>query len=135
MEDADSTEFNPDSAWPVIDLMEDQKGVSDKGGTMRLGAYACQIVKGSRVHSIYRETMVRERHRHRYEINNGLRHHLEAQGIQFTGINPTNGLVEIAEWPMHPWYIGVQFHPEYRSIVGRPHPLFISFVSAAAGMS
>lgn len=133
MEGADSTEFNPDSPWPVIDLMEDQKGVFDKGGTMRLGAYDCRIVEGSLVHSIYKETMIRERHRHRYEINNALRHHLEAQGIQFTGINPANGLVEIAEWPTHPWYIGVQFHPEYRSIVGSPHPLFTSFVSAAVG--
>jgi len=131
LDGAHSTEFDPDSPWPVIDLMEHQKTVSDKGGTMRLGAYNCQITEHSRVHTIYNQTLVRERHRHRYEVNNLILHHLETQGLRFTGINPESGLVEIAELPSHPWYIGVQFHPEYRSTVGRPHPLFISFIAAA----
>lgn len=131
LEGAHSTEFNPNSPWPVIDLMEDQKTISDKGGTMRLGAYNCKISEGSKVHSIYNQTLVRERHRHRFEVNNSIKHHLEAQGLKFTGINPESGLVEIAELPSHPWYIGVQFHPEYRSTVGHPHPLFTSFVTAA----
>lgn len=131
---AHSTEFDLDSPWPVIDLMEDQKNVSDKGGTMRLGAYNCEITEGSQVHSIYNQTLVRERHRHRYEVNNALKHHLEAHGLRFTGLNPETGLVEIMEYPDHPWYIGVQFHPEYRSTVGHPHPLFTSFVSTAAAL-
>ena len=128
---AHSTEFDPDSPWPVIDLMEDQKNISDKGGTMRLGAYSCQITEQSQAHRIYNQTLVRERHRHRYEVNNSVKHHLEAQGLRFTGINPETGLVEIAELPSHPWYIGVQFHPEYHSTVGNPHPLFTSFVAAS----
>ena len=132
LEEAHSTEFNPNSPWPVIDLMEEQKTVSDKGGTMRLGAYNCQITENSQVHTIYNKTLVRERHRHRYEVNNSIKHHLEAQGLRFTGINPETGLVEIAELPSHPWYIGVQFHPEYRSTVGHPHPLFTSFIAAAS---
>ena len=128
---AHSTEFDPNSPWPVIDLMASQKNVSDKGGTMRLGAYNCEITEGSQVHSIYNKTQVRERHRHRYEVNNSIKHRLEKKGLRFTGINPESGLVEIAELPSHPWYIGVQFHPEYRSTVGNPHPLFMSFVAAA----
>ncbi len=111
--------------------MASQKNVSDKGGTMRLGAYNCEITEGSQVHSIYNKTQVRERHRHRYEVNNSIKRRLEEKGLRFTGINPENGLVEIAELPSHPWYIGVQFHPEYRSTVGNPHPLFMSFVAAA----
>ncbi len=131
LEGAHSTEFDLDSPWPVIDLMEDQKTVSDKGGTMRLGAYSCRITEGSQVHAIYNKTLVRERHRHRYEVNNSIKHRLEEQAMNFTGINPESGLVEIAELPSHPWYIGVQFHPEYRSTVGHPHPLFTSFIAAA----
>ena len=128
---AHSAEFDQQSPWPVIDLMEDQKNISDKGGTMRLGAYNCQITEGSQAHKIYQKNLVRERHRHRYEVNNSIQHHLEAKGLRFSGVNPESGLVEIAELPSHPWYIGVQFHPEYRSSVGQPHPLFTSFLSAA----
>ena len=131
LQGAHSTEFDLNSPWPVIDLMASQKNVSDKGGTMRLGAYNCEITEGSQVHSIYNKTQVRERHRHRYEVNNSIKHRLEEKGLRFTGINPESGLVEIAELPSHPWYIGVQFHPEYRSTVGNPHPLFLSFVAAA----
>ena len=131
LQGAHSTEFDPNSPWPVIDLMASQKNVSDKGGTMRLGAYNCEITEGSQVHSIYNKTQVRERHRHRYEVNNSIKRRLEEKGLRFTGINPESGLVEIAELPSHPWYIGVQFHPEYRSTVGNPHPLFMSFVAAA----
>lgn len=131
LQGAHSTEFDPNSPWPVIDLMASQKNISDKGGTMRLGAYNCEITEGSQVHSIYNKTQVRERHRHRYEVNNSIKHRLEKKGLRFTGINPESGLVEIAELPTHPWYIGVQFHPEYRSTVGNPHPLFMSFVAAA----
>ncbi len=128
---AHSTEFDEDTPWPIIDLMEDQKQISNKGGTMRLGAYNCRITEGSQVHTIYDQTLVRERHRHRYEVNNSLKHYLEKEGLRFTGVNPESGLVEIAELPSHLWYIGVQFHPEYRSTVGHPHPLFTSFLAAA----
>ncbi|MCY4158573.1 MAG: CTP synthase [Bacteroidetes bacterium] len=135
LDGAHSTEFDPDSSWPIIDLMKDQKMVSDKGGTMRLGAYNCEITEHSQAHTIYNQTLVRERHRHRYEVNNAIKHHLEAKGLRFTGINPESGLVEIVELPSHPWYIGVQFHPEYRSTVGHPHPLFTSFITAAEAAS
>ena len=100
------------------------------GGTMRLGAYKCRLLSGSLAHTIYGESEVHERHRHRYEVNNQLKDHLSAGGLKFTGINPKRNLVEIAELPDHPWFVGVQFHPEYRSIVGHPHPLFQSFVEA-----
>jgi len=135
LEGAHSTEFHKDSPWPIIDLMKHQKTVSHKGGTMRLGAYQCQIAENSQAHSIYRETLVSERHRHRYEVNNSIKHHLEDRGLLFSGVNPESGLVEIAELPSHPWYIGVQFHPEYRSTVGHPHPLFTSFISAAVALN
>ena len=128
--DAHSTEFNTDTPWPVIDLMEEQKTISDMGGTMRLGEYECQLLPGSRAHEIYGTTDVRERHRHRYEVNNDLLHHLSRSGLAFTEKNPSRNLVEIIELPSHPWFVGVQFHPEYRSTVGRPHPLFKSFVKA-----
>ena len=130
--DAHSTEFNPDSLHPVIDFMEEQKRISDKGGTMRLGAYDCHLVEGSRVRSIYGEVEVRERHRHRYEVNNVLRYKLHEHGMQFVGINLERDLIEIIELPEKRWFIGVQFHPEYKSKVGRPHPLFASFVEACA---
>ena len=130
MPQAHSTEFDPDTPWPVIDLMEEQKTISDMGGTMRLGAYECRLLPGSHAYAIYDEPVVRERHRHRYEVNNHLKDRLADRGLKFTGINPKRDLIEIAELPDHPWFVGVQFHPEYRSIVGRPHPLFKSFVEA-----
>ena len=129
--DAHSTEFAPQTEWPVIDLMEEQKKISEKGGTMRLGGYQCRLTPGSRVHEIYGAATVRERHRHRYEVNNALLEYLTDGGISVAGINPARNLVEIIELPDHPWFVGVQFHPEYRSTVGNPHPLFKSFVAAA----
>ena len=129
-EGAHSTEFDEETAYPVIDLMEDQKEISDKGGTMRLGQYDCRIQEDSRAHDIYEDTMVQERHRHRYEVNNVLRYKLREEGMRFTGVNPDTDLVEIAELPDKRWFLGVQFHPEYKSTVGNPHPLFRSFVRA-----
>ena len=128
---AHSTEFDPHTPWPVIDLMEEQKSISDKGGTMRLGAYHCELLEGSRVHDIYGTNDARERHRHRYEVNNGLLKHLIDGGITIAGVNPARNLVEIIELSDHRWFVGVQFHPEYRSTVGLPHPLFKSFVEAS----
>ncbi|WP_457651715.1 CTP synthase [Rhodocaloribacter sp.] len=131
-ENAHSTEFDPDTPYPVIDLMEEQKRIADKGGTMRLGAYECYMIEGSRAREIYGTSDVWERHRHRFELNNVLRYKLLEHGMHFTGINPTRDLVEIVELPEKRWFIGVQFHPEYKSTVGRPHPLFRSFVAACA---
>ncbi|GMQ81219.1 MAG: CTP synthase [Rhodothermia bacterium] len=130
-ENAHSTEFDPSTEFPVIDLMEEQKSIADKGGTMRLGAYDCELQKGSRVAEIYGRLQTRERHRHRYELNNDLRDGLISNGLMCTGINPKRDLVEIIELPDHPWFIGVQFHPEYKSTVRAPHPLFESFVCAS----
>ncbi len=129
-EGAHSTEFDEDTAYPVIDLMEEQKEISDKGGTMRLGQYDCRVQEDSRVHEIYGRSMVQERHRHRYEVNNVLRYKLLEEGMRFTGVNPDTDLVEIMELPDKRWFIGVQFHPEYKTTVGNPHPLFRSFVRA-----
>ena len=128
--DAHSTEFDADSPYPVIDLMEDQKNINDKGGTMRLGAYPCRIEKGSKAFEIYAEEDVVERHRHRYEFNNRYLKDYEQAGMVPVGINPNENLVEMIEIPTHPWFIGVQFHPEYKSTVAKPHPLFVSFVDA-----
>ncbi len=133
MEGAHSTEFDPYTRYPVIDIMEDQKAIADKGGTMRLGAYACQLTPGSRVQRIYAADHVEERHRHRYEVNNSFREELQLHGLNIAGINPDRDLIEIVELPQHRWFVGVQFHPEYRSVVNRPHPLFASFVEACAG--
>ncbi len=128
--DAHSTEFRKDTLHPVIDMMEEQKKIMNMGGTMRLGAYDCSLVEGSRARAIYGTTASRERHRHRYEVNNVLRYKLLERGMQFTGMNLDRDLVEIIELPEKRWFLGVQFHPEYRSTVGRPHPLFASFVEA-----
>jgi len=129
--DADSTEMNPTTENPVIDLMEDQKTITDKGGTMRLGAWDCDLKLGSAVRDIYKAESVKERHRHRYEFNSKYKTKMEAAGMLATGINPDTGLVEIVEIPSHPWFIGVQYHPEYKSTVANPHPLFVAFVKAA----
>ena len=126
---ADSSEMNPDTPDNVIDMMEEQKTITRMGGTMRLGEYACEIREGSRACEAYEgQTLVRERHRHRYEFNNRYLDEFERHGMQCTGRNPDSGLVEIVEIPRHRWYIGTQFHPEYSSTVLRPHPLFVSFV-------
>jgi CTP synthase len=129
--DADSTEMNPTTKNPVIDLMEDQKTITDKGGTMRLGAWDCDLKLGSVVRDIYKSESIKERHRHRYEFNSKYKTKMEAAGMLATGLNPDTGLVEIIELPSHPWFIGVQYHPEYKSTVANPHPLFVAFVKAA----
>ncbi|HAQ64459.1 MAG TPA: CTP synthase [Bacteroidales bacterium] len=129
--DAHSTEFNKQTTHPVIDIMEQQKKIAGLGGTMRLGAYPCRISKESIVHEVYNTELILERHRHRYEFNNKFIPDFEKEGMKLTGINPKENLVEIIELPDHPWFVGVQFHPEYRSTVAEPHPLFIHFVKAA----
>ncbi|MCL6294637.1 CTP synthase [Jejuia spongiicola] len=129
--DADSTEMNTTTKNPVIDLMEEQKSITDKGGTMRLGAWACDLKMGSTVRDIYKADTINERHRHRYEFNSNFKTQIEAAGMLATGLNPDTGLVEIVEIPEHPWFVGVQYHPEYKSTVANPHPLFVAFVKAA----
>jgi CTP synthase len=129
--DADSTEMNPDTKNPVIDLMEEQKTITHKGGTMRLGAWACDLKRGSKVWEIYKSENIKERHRHRYEFNSDYKAQMEEAGMLATGLNPDTGLVEIIEIPSHPWFVGVQYHPEYKSTVANPHPLFVAFVKAA----
>ncbi|MBK8228579.1 MAG: CTP synthase [Flavobacteriales bacterium] len=132
--DANSTEMNADTTHPVIAMMEEQKQVENKGGTMRLGAYPCKLEDESLAKQVYRKRDISERHRHRYEFNNAYLKAYEKAGMVASGINPQGKLVEIVEIKDHPWFIGVQFHPEYRSTVAKPHPLFIAFVKAAMGM-
>jgi CTP synthase len=115
----------------VIDIMESQKSIEDKGGSMRLGACPCILKSGSKVASIYGKSRISERHRHRFEVNNAYRATLESAGLVFSGTSPDNSLVEILEIPDHPWFIAVQFHPEFQSTPKSPHPLFSSFVGAA----
>jgi CTP synthase len=129
-EDADSTEMNPSTKHPVIDLMEEQKNVTDKGGTMRLGGYRCIVKEGTKVAEAYGKSEITERHRHRYEFNNFYLNSYTEAGMVAAGINPGSELVEIIEIPSHPWFVGVQFHPEYSSTVVNPHPLFVEFVKA-----
>ena len=129
--DANSSEFDQNTAHPVIDLMESQHGVSKKGGTMRLGAYPCKVRPGSIMASAYGAELISERHRHRYEFNNSFREEIENKGMAITGTSPTGELVETVEIPEHPFYIGVQFHPEFKSRPNRAHPLFKAFVAAS----
>jgi len=131
MAGAHSTEMDSATAYPVIDLLEGQKKITNKGGTMRLGAYPCELTPGSLSAAVYSKTAIQERHRHRYEFNNEYLREFEKSGMVATGINPEGGLVEIVEIPSHPYFIGVQFHPEYKSTVENPHPLFVGFVKAA----
>lgn len=130
LKDAHSTEMKEDTPHPVINMMEEQKQVTMKGGTMRLGAYPCVIREGSMAHRIYETTEISERHRHRYEFNNAYLEQFEAAGMMATGRNPETGLVEIMEIPSHPYFIGVQYHPELKSTVENPAPLFVKFVLA-----
>ncbi len=127
---ASSTEVNPETENPVIDLMPDQKKITKKGGTMRLGAYVCDLKKGSKSYNAYRSPKISERHRHRYEFNNKYLDLFKKSGMTPTGINPDTGLVEIIEIQDHPWFVGVQYHPELKSTVEKPHPLFVAFVDA-----
>ncbi len=128
--DAASTEVNPSTKNPIIDLMPEQKKITIKGGTMRLGAYSCQIAKGSKAHQIYQAEKIMERHRHRYEFNNHYLEQMEKGGLKVSGRNKDTDLVEIVELQDHPWFVGVQFHPELKSTVENPHPLFVDFVKA-----
>jgi CTP synthase len=128
---ANSTEMHAKTKHPVIDLMANQKNIENKGGTMRLGACDCELVENTIAHGTYKRKNISERHRHRYEFNNSYLGKFEAKGLNATGINPATGLVEIIELKNHPWFMGVQFHPEYKSTVANPHPLFVSFVGAA----
>jgi CTP synthase len=127
---AHTTEINDKTEFPVIFLMEDQKDVTDKGGTMRLGAYECAIEQPSKAYDTYNKELITERHRHRYEFNNKFLEDFAAAGMKATGINPTGKMVEIVEIEDHPWFVGVQFHPEYSSTVLNPHPLFVEFLEA-----
>jgi CTP synthase len=129
--DANSSEMNEATKNPVIDLMEDQKQIENMGGTMRLGAWGCTLSPSSTAYNAYNKNSINERHRHRYEYNNSYKTQLEEKGMISTGINPDTGLVEIIEIPTHPWFVGVQYHPEYKSTVANPHPLFKAFIEAA----
>lgn len=128
---ANSTEIDEKTLDPLIDMMEEQKKIINKGGTMRLGSYDCTIKKGTKAYSVYRNIKIRERHRHRYEFNNKYLKEFETVGMIASGLNPDTGLVEIIELKNHPWFIGTQFHPELKSTVLNPHPLFVSFIKAA----
>jgi CTP synthase len=127
---ANTTEVDPETDKPVIALMDEQMHITDKGGTMRLGAQKCDLIEGSIAKAAYGETHITERHRHRYEFNNDFKDALTVAGLKATGINPDSGLVEIVEVEDHPFFVGVQYHPEYKSTVVRPHPLFVAFVKA-----
>jgi CTP synthase len=131
MEEANSIEMDPECKTPVIDLMESQKSIVNKGGTMRLGAWDCSLSEGSLAEEAYGAKNISERHRHRYEFNNDFADQIFDEHFVVTGTNPETGLVEIVEYKDHPWFVGVQFHPEYKSTVSQPHPLFLAFVKAS----
>lgn len=131
LEGANSSEFDPNTPFPVIDLLPEQKKIKIKGGTMRLGTYSCKLEKDSLSFKVFNQEMIYERHRHRYEFNNSYKDTFSKRGIRFSGLNQNLNLVEIVELPNHPWFIGVQFHPEFKSRPNRPHPLFREFIKAA----
>ena len=128
---ANSTEFNKKTKYPVIDLMESQRAIKRKGGTMRLGAYDCDVETGTKAFAAYRKKKISERHRHRWEVNNRYRGRLEKNGLKISGVNSELNLVEIVELPDHPWYVAGQFHPELKSRVSKAHPLFREFIKAS----
>ncbi len=128
---ANSTELDPTTPHPVVDLMPDQRGIADKGATMRLGAYPCKLKPGTKAAEAYGTTEISERHRHRWEINNNYRDSLERHGMVLSGMSPDGRLVEMLELPNHPYFVGCQFHPEFKSRPSAPHPLFAKFVQAA----
>jgi len=130
-DEPNSTEFDPRSQHPVIDLMPDQRTITDMGGTMRLGLYPCQLASGTKAAAAYGVKEVQERHRHRFEVNNAYRDLLSEAGLVFSGLSPDRRLVEIAELADHPFMLGSQFHPEFKSRPTRPHPLFKAFIAAA----
>jgi CTP synthase len=129
--DAHTTEIDKTTPHPVISMMEEQRQIMDYGGTMRLGAYPCALKSGTKVYDAYNTSIISERHRHRYEFNGSYLEEFEGAGMIAAGINPESNLVEVVEIPSHPWFVGAQFHPEYKSTVDNPHPLFIAFVKAA----
>lgn len=129
--EANSTEMDPGTKWPVISMMEEQKAKVDMGGTMRLGSYPCRLVEGTLAAQAYGRTSIKERHRHRYEFNNAFIEEFRKAGMIAAGMNPQAKLVEVVELQGHPWFVGVQYHPEYKSTVARPHPLFVHFVQAS----
>lgn len=131
LEGAHSSELNPETKYPVIDLMPEQKDVDEMGGTMRLGAYPCKVMENSNAYDAYGEPLIYERHRHRYEYNNEYRKRLVEGGLKITGLSPDERLVEMVEIENHPWFVGVQFHPEFKSRPNRPHPLFRDFIGAS----
>ncbi len=130
LENANSTEMDNETPDPVISLMEEQKSITNMGGTMRLGSWDCHLKEGSLVEKVYGSSDIEERHRHRYEFNNKYKEQMEEAGLVASGLNPRTGLVEVVEIPSHPWFVGVQYHPEYKSTVASPHPLFVGFVRA-----
>ena len=129
--EANSTEMDPGTKWPVISMMEEQKAKVDMGGTMRLGSYPCRLVEGTLAAQAYGRTSIKERHRHRYEFNNAFTEEFRKAGMIAAGVNPQTKLVEVVELKGHPWFVGVQYHPEYKSTVARPHPLFVNFVQVS----
>ena len=131
LQGANSTEFDEKSSHPVIDFLPEQRGITDKGATMRLGAYPCVLAAGTRAEAAYGAREISERHRHRYEVNNDYRERLVAAGLVISGASPDNRLVEMIELPNHPYFVGCQFHPEFKSRPQVPHPLFRSFIEAA----
>lgn len=131
LDKANSVEFGTNPPHPVIDLMPDQRGLEAKGGTMRLGAYPCKLVSGSRAYEIYGKSEISERHRHRFEFNNDYREKMESSGLMFSGTSPDDRLVEMVELPEHPYFIACQFHPEFKSQPNNAHPMFKAFVKAA----
>ncbi|MEM8845585.1 MAG: CTP synthase [Bacteroidota bacterium] len=130
LDGANSTEMDENTPYPVINLMEEQKSVTNMGGTMRLGAWDCELKNETLVHEVYDKDEISERHRHRFEFNNEYKSQMEEAGLVASGFNPKTGLVEVVEIPSHPWFVGVQYHPEYKSTVADPHPLFVGFVKA-----
>ncbi|MBK9759788.1 MAG: CTP synthase [Flavobacteriales bacterium] len=132
---ANSTEMEANTTYPVIAMMEEQKSIENKGGTMRLGAYPCKLIEGSKAQIAYKKNSISERHRHRYEFNNAYLEEFKTAGMLPVGTNPQTKLVEVVELKDHPWFVGVQYHPEYKSTVAKPHPLFVGFVKAAIGQA
>jgi len=130
LKEASSYEVNPKTPYPVIDMMPDQKKIKNKGGTMRLGAYACDLKEHTLAYKAYGKQVISERHRHRYEFNNEYLTRMQEKGMVVSGMNVEKNLVEIVELPKHPWFVGVQFHPELKSTVENPHPLFVDFTKA-----
>ena len=131
LKDAHSSEINPDTPYPVIDLLPEQKEIEDLGGTLRLGLYPCRLVKGTKAYDAYQDEVIYERHRHRYEFNNQFREQMENAGFTFSGTSPDGRLIEIVELKDHPWFVASQFHPEFTSRPTRPQPLFKGFIEAS----